>query len=77
MRAKEEDIRAAQTVESLLLSNERDFVLANGGRKVSSCHLCLCFTLPRNLDIISLYENVRKKACIELGDLVSCNYWIL
>jgi len=29
LRAKEEAIRAAQTVESLLLSNERDFVLAN------------------------------------------------
>ena len=29
LRAKEVAIRAAQTVESLLLSNERDFVLAN------------------------------------------------
>ena len=55
LRAREEALRAAQTVESLLLSDERDFVLGNGGRKVSSCPLCLCFTLPRNLDMVSFY----------------------
>ena len=34
LREKEEAIRAAQTVDSLLLSDERDFVLGHGGRKV-------------------------------------------
>jgi len=34
LRAEEEALRAAQTVESLLVSGERDFVIAHGGRKI-------------------------------------------
>lgn len=39
LRAKNEALRAAQTVESLLLSDERDFVLGHGGRKVPVAEL--------------------------------------
>ncbi|XP_059075687.1 probable nucleoredoxin 1 [Cryptomeria japonica] len=34
LKAKEEIIRAAQTMESLLVSDERDFVITNSGEKV-------------------------------------------
>ncbi|TJX53851.1 redoxin domain-containing protein, partial [Soehngenia saccharolytica] len=34
LKAKEEAIRAAQTLESLLVSDERNFVITNGGGKV-------------------------------------------
>nr|ABR16144.1 unknown [Picea sitchensis]ACN41140.1 unknown [Picea sitchensis] len=39
LRAKEEAIRAAQTVESLLLSDERDFVLGHEGTQVPVAEL--------------------------------------
>jgi hypothetical protein len=46
---------AEQTVESLLLSNERDFVIGLGGRKVGFFPFSLlCFPPPANLDLGSL-----------------------
>merc|ERR1711915_49463 len=39
LRAEEEALRAAQTVESLLVSDERDFVIAHGRRKVAVAEL--------------------------------------
>jgi len=39
LKAKEEALRVAQTVENLLLTDERDFVIGHGGRKVPVAEL--------------------------------------
>eukprot|EP01018_Ginkgo_biloba_P027560 Gb_39281 [translate_table: standard] len=73
LEAEEEAIRAAQTVESLLVSEERDYVIAHGGGKVPVSELvgkivCLYFSAHwcppcRNFtpQLIDFYNELKNK----------------
>jgi len=68
LKAKEEALRAAQTIESLLLSDERDFVIGHGRRKVGFSLFCFCIFLGLKIWIwVFCHENGVKKACIVFG----------
>eukprot|EP01018_Ginkgo_biloba_P027555 Gb_22389 [translate_table: standard] len=74
LKAEEEASRAAQTLESLLVSDERDFVIGNGGEKVPVSDLvgktvCLYFSAHwcppcRGFtpQLIEIYNELIKKA---------------
>ena len=73
MKTEEEDLRAAQTVESLLLFDKRDFVIGHGGRKVPVAELVgktmgMYFSShssgPRRnftVELVEIYNELRKK----------------